>query len=254
MQDALSGDHFLHRVGGQGHPEGVADAQGQQATDADGGFDGAHGGGARLGDPQVEGVIAALAHKLVGLHGDRDAGGFQANADVIEVKSVEQLDVAEGGFHQGFRADLAVFGQDVLLQTAPVDADADGDILLPTGVRHRLHPVRGTDIARVDAHLIRPGGDALQGQFIVEVDVHHQRNIAVLLDGADGLGRGFVWHCYPDDLAARFFQASDLLDGGFRVVGAGIAHGLDGDGRAAAHRDAAHFDLFGHFYLPLFAN
>ena len=76
----------------------------------------------------------------------------------------------------------------------------------------------------------------------------------MLLDGADGLGGGFVGHCHPDDLTASLLQTTDLLDGGFRVVSAGIAHGLDGDGRTAAHQDAAHFDLFGHFYLPLFAN
>ena len=46
---------------------------------------------------------------------------------------VQQLDVAHGALHQGFRGDAAVLGPQLLFQRAAVDADADGDV--PAGGR-----------------------------------------------------------------------------------------------------------------------
>ena len=47
---------------------------------------------------------------------------------------------------------------------AAVDPDPDGDAPLAAGVGHRLHPVLAPDISGVDAHLVRSGGDGLEGQ------------------------------------------------------------------------------------------
>ena len=154
--------------------------------------------------------------------------------------------MAEGGLHHGFGAHTAVFGQQGLLQRAAVHPDADGDILLAASVGHRLHPVFAADVARVDAHLVRSGGNGLQGQLVVEVDIHHQWQRTLLLDLTHRLGRRHIGHGHPDDLASGGGQLPNLAQGSLHVVGAGVGHRLDGHRRAAAHQNVAYFDLLGH--------
>ena len=171
------------------------------------------------------------------------AGGLEGHADIVKVVPVEQFNVAEGGFHQGLGGDAAVFGQQRLLQGPAIDANSDGKSFHFTDIGHSLHPVLPSDVARVDAHRVAPGGHALKSQLVVKVDVHHQRDMDLLPDGAHRSGRRHVGHRHPDDLTARGLQPEDLLHRGFHVVGAGIAHGLDGHRRAAAHGHLAHHDL-----------
>ena len=67
-------------------------------------------------------------------------------------------------------------------------------------------------------------------------------------DSPHSLGRRHIGYRYPDDLAARLLQTEDLIHRGCHIIGAGIGHGLNGDRSAAAHRDAAHKNLSGHWY------
>ena len=76
LENVPGGIDLLHRVGGEGHPEGVPDPQGQQAADAGGSLQRPHVGGARLGDPQVEGIVRLLVHQGIGPHGDGHRGGL----------------------------------------------------------------------------------------------------------------------------------------------------------------------------------
>ena len=50
----------------------------EQASDADRAFHMTLAGQTRLGHAQVQGVIAAFGHQLVGLHGQGNVGGFEA--------------------------------------------------------------------------------------------------------------------------------------------------------------------------------
>ena len=154
--------------------------------------------------------------------------------------------MAEGGLHHGLGTHAPVLGQQGLLQGAAVNSDADGDPPPGAGLGHRFHVVRSPDVARVDAHLVRPGGDGLQSQLVVEVDVHHHRDGALLLELAHRLGGGHVGHRHPDDLTPRRRQSADLVEGGLHVVGAGVGHRLDGDRGAPSDGDPAHHDLLGH--------
>ena len=251
LQDILCRANLLHRVGGEGHPERVSDAEGQQAPDPHGRFKRTHTQGARLGHAEVQGIIAFLRHPAVGRHGDRYAGGLEGHADIGKVVPLQQGNVAEGGLHQRFGGHSAVFRQDGLFQRAAVDSDADGDAAPPAGLGHRFHPVFSADVAGVDAHLVAPRRNAFQGQPVVEVDIHHQRDGNALPNGAHGPCGGPVGHRHPDDLAARRLQAPDLLHGGRHVVGAGVGHGLDAHRGAAAHRNAADQNLFCHCPVPL---
>ena len=152
----------------------------------------------------------------------------------------------EGRVHQGLGGDAPVLFQQGLFQGAPVDPDADGDVLPGAGVGHGLHPLRVPDVAGVDAHLVCPGLDALQGQLVVEVNVHHQGQVDLLLDGPHRFGGGHVGHRHPDDLAPGGGQAADLLHRGLHVLGGGVGHGLNGPRRAAADGHASHENLFRH--------
>ena len=106
------------------------------------------------------------------------------------------------------------------------------------GHGHGLHPVFPADVAGVNADLIRPGLDTLQGQTIVKVNVHHEGQVDLFLDGPHGLGRRHVRHSHPDDLAPRRRQTADLGHGRLYVAGGGVRHGLDGHRSAPAHGHA----------------
>ena len=182
--------------------------------------------------------MGLLVHELIGLHGNGHRGGFQRDANVVKVIAVEQGDVPKGRIHQSLGRHTAVFRQQRLFQGPAVDPDADGDMFPGAGHGHGLHPVFPADVAGVDADLIRPGLDALQGQAIVKVDIDHQRQVDLFLDGPHGLGRRHVRHSHPDDLAPRRSQAANLGDRRRHVAGGGIGHRLHRHGSAAAHGHA----------------
>ena len=187
----------------------------------------------------------------VGLHVHRYPGALDGDADIVEAAVVQQADVAQGAVHQGLGGDAAVFLQQLPLQGAAVDADADGDAPVPAGVGHGPDLFRGADVAGVDADLVHPLADALQGQAIVKVDIRHQGDVDAAADGADGPGGVHIRHGHPDDLAPGLLQTEDLGHGALHVLGGGIAHGLDADRRAAAHGHGAHMDLFAHGVILL---
>ena len=87
---------------------------------------------------------------------------------------------------------------------------------------------------------------ALQRQLVVEVDIRHQRDVDGPADATHGLRRRHIRHRHPDDIAPRLLQPEDLGHGGGHILRPGVAHGLDGDIRPAAYRDAAHMNLLAH--------
>ena len=129
-ENIQGGPDFLLRVRRQADPEGIADALAQQAADADGGFQHPQAGRAGLGDSQVQRIGRLLVEHAVGLHVHRYPGALDGDADIVEAAVVQQADVAQGAVHQGLGGDAAVFLQQLPLQGAAVDADADGDALL----------------------------------------------------------------------------------------------------------------------------
>ena len=84
-----------------------------------------------------------------------------------------------------------------------------------------------------------------EGQTIVEMDVRDDRDRRRLDDLRQGVGGLLVRHGETDDLAAGGIEALDLVDGGLRVGGAGVAHRLHRNGGAAADEHAADVDLLG---------
>ena len=152
--------------------------------------------------------------------------------------------MVQSALHQGLRGGRAVLCQDVLFQGAGVDPDADGDVLLAAGVGHGFHPAVVPDVAGIDADFIDARGHGLQGQLVVKVDVRHQGDGHLLLDGGDE-GHGlFVGDGRPQDLAPCPLQAQGLLHAALDVCGGHVEHGLHGDGRAASNGHAPGHHLF----------
>ena len=236
---------LVFAVAGEGDADGVADPLRQQDAHAYAGADGAAEGRARLGDAQVEGVVHLLRQQPVGLHRAHHVAGLEADLDVVETLALQHLDVAQGALHHGLGRGGAELLQQVLLQAAAVDADADGDALLAGLVHHGPHAVLAADVARVDA---QAGGAAVgghQGQPVVEVDVGHHGDGAAGADLVEDLAGLLGGYAHPHDLAAGAGVVVDLVDGGLDVPGVRLRHALHGDGGVPAHGHLAHQDLAG---------
>ena len=104
----------------------------------------------------MERVVGDGAELAVGFHHAGHVGVFNGNDDVIEIELFQQAYMVQSAFHHGFRGGCAVAGQNMLFQTAAVDADADGDVLLLAGIHHCLYPVIIADIARLIRILSTP--------------------------------------------------------------------------------------------------
>ena len=148
--------------------------------------------------------------------------------------------VAHSALHQGLGGDAAVLCPQLLLQRTAVDADADGNVLSITHIRHGLHVLLRPDVAGVDADGVNTPFGALQGVFVVEMDVSNQRDVDLFLDLINCLRRGLVRDSHPDDLTSGGLQFPDLGHGSGHIVGLRIAHRLDGHRSAAAHGDLPH--------------
>ena len=156
--------------------------------------------------------------------------------------------MVQSALHHRFRHRCAVLGEDVLFQTAAVDADADGDIFLLAGIHDRLHAVIVADVARVDADLIHAHIGAGNGSLVVEVDVCHDGDIHGVLDGLDALGVCRAGTGHAQNLTACRFTALCLRHIALDVLHRDVQHGLHGNGILAADGHIA--DLHFTFQLP----
>ena len=136
----------------------------------------------------------------------------------------------------------------MLFQTAAVDADADGDILLLAGIHHCLYPVVVADVARVDADLIHPHVCAGQRSLVVKVDIRHDGDVHRVFDGLDALCICRAGAGDPQNLTASGFAPLGLRHIALDVLHRHIEHGLHRNGVAAANGHIA--DLHFTFFLP----
>ena len=136
----------------------------------------------------------------------------------------------------------------MLFQTAAVDADADRDILLLTGIHHCLYPVIIADIARVDADFVYAYVRAGQRSLIVKVDICHDGDVHCVFDGLDALCICRAGAGDPQNLTASGFAPLGLRHIALDVLYRHIEHGLHRNGVAAANGHIA--DLHFAFFLP----
>ena len=96
---------------------------------------------------------------------------------------LEDADMVERAFDQRLGAGLAIFFEQVLLEAAGIDADADRAAVGLGGVDHFAHPLGRADVARIDAQAGRAGVGRFQRALVVEMDVGDDRHVG----GADDL-------------------------------------------------------------------
>ena len=150
-------------------------------------------------------------------------------------------------FYHGFRAGVAVFFQQLLLQAAGIDADADGNVPRSAGVRHGSDVLFSPDIAGIDADFINAALRGHQCQAVIKMDIRHERHIRSLPDRFQRLGGTHIRNRKADNVAPRRPQRTDLGKRGFRIPGFGVAHALHRNRSTAADFQAADSDLSGLF-------
>jgi hypothetical protein len=94
----------------------------------------------RLGDAQMQRLVDELAELAISLDGHEDLAGLERDLEVLEVVALENFDMAQGGFHQRVGIRLAVFFLQVAFQRTGIDADANGDAVVPRAGNPRPLP------------------------------------------------------------------------------------------------------------------
>ena len=274
LEDLLGAADFFGAVAagswGEGDADGVADAGEEERGEASGGGDDALHAHAGFGEAEVEGERGAGGQFGVDVDEVAHAGDFGGEDDLVAAEAVALGGggVVEGGDDHGFHHDVAGIGKRVreavvvihhageegLVEGAPVDADADGLLVLDGDFDHGAEVVvvltADGAVAGIDA-VLGEGGGAVRifGEELVAVVVEvadDGRVPAFFGDAFDDVGDGFGGVVVVDGDANEFGagagEGGNLLDGGFDVGGVGIGHRLDDDGGAGAYADVADGD------------
>lgn len=234
---------LLLRLGGQADADRVTDTGPQQAANADGALDRPADQAARFGDAQMQRTVHRLCQPVIGSHGQKHIAGFHRDLEFVEIVILQQLDVIERAFDQGFGAGLAVFFQQVLFQAARVYSDADRAAIGLGRAYHLCHPLGRSDIARIDPQagcaLIR----RFQRALVVKVDIRDDRHAGCAGDLFEPRGAFLRRAGYANDVRTRILAPADLVDGGLHILCRSVGHGLHADRRVAANGDIADHDL-----------
>ena len=212
LEHVEAGLDLLDRVGGEGDADGVADAGPEQRAHADGRLDGAGPRRAGLGDAQVQRAVDGFGQQLVGGHGQEQVGGLHADLELVEVVVLQDAGVAQRALDHRLGTRLAVALEQLALERAGVDADAHGAAVVAGGLHHLAHAAGRADVAGIDAQAGRAGLGRLDGAFVVEVDVGHDRHARGLDDGRQGRGRRLVRAGDAHDVGAGLLQRPHLGD------------------------------------------
>ena len=217
----------------------------------------------------MEGVVAAAGEFGVNVDEVADAGDFGGEDDLVAAEAVALGGggVVEGGDDHGFHHDVAGFegmgcagvfvhhaGEEGLVEGAPVDADADGFLVVDGALDHGAEVVvvfaTDADVAGVDAVFgegAGAGGVFAEEDVAVVMEVADDGGVPALgVEGVDDVGDGFggvvVVDGDADKLGAGAGEGGNLLDGGLDVGGVGVGHRLDDDGGFGADADASDVD------------
>ena len=142
----------------------------------------------------------------------------------------------------------------LLLQRAAVDPHSNGNIPL---FRHRHHCgnlVTASDIARIDADLVRPVLHGRDRHLIVKMNIRHQRNVYLLLNLLHRRCRRQSRHRTADDLTSGLLQPQNLLHRRLHIFCLRVRHGLDHDRIPASDHSISNFPMHIIFLSVLLFN
>ncbi len=138
----------------------------EQIADADGALDRAADQAARLGDAEMQGTVHRVGELHVGGDRKEHVAGFDGDLVLVKILVLQQLDMVERGFDQRLGTGLGIFLEQVLLQAAGIDADADRTAIGLGGIDHFFHPLLGADVAGIDAQACGAGIGGFQRALV----------------------------------------------------------------------------------------
>mmetsp|Transcript_8626 Transcript_8626/g.24210 ORF Transcript_8626/g.24210 Transcript_8626/m.24210 type:complete len:641 (+) Transcript_8626:437-2359(+) len=258
---------------GEGNADRVAEAVGEEGSDADGRLHPAVLTLPGLRDAEVEGVVPVHpvhlgGEEAVGLDHDEGVGRLHGEDEVVVVLGAADVGELEGRLDHA-AGGVAVEGQDAAGQRAVVGTDAHAPVellaLLDEG-QHGLDEVLALrdvvglrlvhlllevlpavgEVAGVDPDLLDGVGNEL-GDDGLEVHVGAQRDVVPLLeqslpDLGGGVGLPPPLDGDADQVEPLVGAPHHLLDGAVDVGRGGRGHGLPHDGMVGAELDRAAVD------------
>ena len=103
---------------------------------------------ARLGDAEMERIVAGFGELLIGRDGQEHVGGLAGDLELEEVVVLEDLRVVERALDHRLGARLAVALQEILLERAGIDADPHGAAVVLRRLHHLAHPLGASRYCR----------------------------------------------------------------------------------------------------------
>src|SRR5438128_6488051 len=131
FQNLIADSNLFLRLRRQRYPDGVADPGPQQRTDAERRLDRSADEPAGLGHAEMERTIDLVRELLVSGDGEEYVGRLDRDLVVPEIVILEDPDMVERALDQRFRTRLAIFFEQVLLEAAGIDPDADRAAVSP---------------------------------------------------------------------------------------------------------------------------
>jgi len=101
------------------------------------------------------------------------------------------------------------------------------------------------DIAGVEAQAVDTPFKHPQGKLVIKMDIRNDRDLALRLDGREGVGGIGIRHRAADDFTTGRSQGTYLVKCGIDITGIGGTHGLNGAGSAPSHCHRADMELSG---------
>lgn len=258
---------------GEGDPDGVAEAVGEEGADADGRLHPTVLALPGLGNAEVEGVVPIHpvhlgGQEAVGLDHDEGVGGLHGKHEVVVVLRAADVGELDGRLDHA-AGGVAIERQDAARQRPVVGADAHAPVellaLLDEG-EHGLDQVLPLldvvglalvhlllkvlppvgEVAGVDANLLDGVGHQLRHDGL-EVHVGAEGDVVPLLeqplpDLGGRVGLALALDGDPHQVEALVGAAHHLLDGPVDVGRGGGRHGLPHDGMVGPELDRAAVD------------
>ena len=192
--------------------------------------------------------------KLIGFDGAVEIVRLQRHHHVFKIQLFQNIGLFQGFVYHDFgpfvigQVHLSGHAFEVFDRTG-IDADAYGHAFIGAGFDHLFGVFYGADIARVNAHLVYALFDGFQRQFVIKMNIGHQRAVYAFFNFAQGQRGLHVRHGHAVDFAAGVFQHIDLGGGGGGVARVGVTHALHAHGLAGAQGIGAylHKSAFIHY-------